>query len=72
MLSVITVRVAFAIPSWEEIPLESLSASDTISSPKSDMPASEPFISKETVEHALNCEFLLKMYHFSSFWKALF
>ena len=27
------------------------------SSPKSDMPASGPFISKGTVEHSLNCEF---------------
>ena len=65
---IITVRVPFAIPSWEEIPLESLPASDTISSPKSDMPASEPFISKGTVEHTSNCEFLLKIYHFPSFW----
>ena len=48
------------LPSCEEgeIPLESLAASDTISSPKSDMHASEPFISKETVEHISNCEFL--------------
>ena len=28
------------------------------------MPASEPFISKGTVEHSSNCEFLLKIYHF--------
>ena len=46
-------------------------ASDTIYSPKSDMPASEPFISKGTIEHSSNCEFLLKMYHFLSFWKSL-
>ena len=35
------------------------------------MPASEPFISKGTVEHSSNCEFLLKIYHFLSFWKLL-
>ena len=35
------------------------------------MPASEPFISKGTVEHTSNCELLLKMYHFRSFWKSL-
>ena len=35
------------------------------------MPASEPFISKETVEYTSNCEFLLKIYHFPSFWKSL-
>ena len=35
------------------------------------MPASEPFISKGTVEHISNCEFLLKIYHFPSFWKSL-
>ena len=33
------------------------------------MPASEPFISKGTVEHTSNCEFLRKIYHFPSFWK---
>ena len=54
-------------PSCEEIPLESLPASDTISSPTSYMPASEPFISNETVEHTSNCEFLLKIYHLPSF-----
>ena len=45
----------------------------TISSPKSDMPASdhEQFISKGTIEHSSNCEFLLKIYHFLSFWKSL-
>ena len=35
------------------------------------MPASEPFISGGTVEHTSNCEFLLKIYHFPSFWKSL-
>ena len=63
--------MSFLLPSCEEIPPESLLASDTISSPKSDMPASEPFISKGTVEHTSNCEFLLKIYHFPSFWKLL-
>ena len=63
--------MSFLLPSCEEIPPESLPASDTISSPKSDIPASEPFISKGTVEHASNCEFLLKIYHFPSFWKSL-
>ena len=38
---------------------------------KNDMPASEPFISKETVKHSSNSEFLLKIYHFLSFWKSL-
>ena len=57
--------------SCEEIPPESLPASYSISSPKSDMPASESFISKETVEHTSNCEFLVKIYHFPSFWKSL-
>ena len=59
------------LPSCEEIPPEALPASDTISSLKSDMPASEPFISKGTIEHSSNCEFLLKIYHFLSFWKSL-
>ena len=63
--------MSFLLPSCEEIPSESLPTSDTISSPKSDMLASEPFISKGTVEHASNCEFLLKIYHFPSFWKSL-
>ena len=62
--------MSFLLPSCEEIPPESLPASDTISSPKFDMPASEPFISKGTVEHTSNCEFLLKIYHFPSFWKS--
>ena len=35
------------------------------------MPASEPFITKGTVEYTSNCEFLLKIYHFPSFWKSL-
>ena len=63
--------MSFLLPSCEEIPLELLPAFDTISSPKSNMPASEPFISKGIVEHTSNCEFLLKMYHFPSFWKSL-
>ena len=66
-----SLSVSFLLPSCEEIPPEALPASDTISSPKSDMPASEPFISKGTIEHSSNCEFLLKIYHFLSFWKAL-
>ena len=66
-----SVSVSFLLPSFEEIPPEALPASDTISSPKSDMPASEPFISKGTIEHSSNCEFLLKIYHFLSFWKSL-
>ena len=63
--------MSFLLPSCEEIPPESLPAFDSISSPKSSMPASEPFISKGTVEHSSNCEFLLKIYHFLSFWKSL-
>ena len=63
--------MSFLLPSCEKIPHESLLAFDTVSSPKSKMPASEPFISKGTVEHTLNCEFLLKIYHFPSFWKSL-
>ena len=63
--------MSFLLTSCEEIPPEALPASDTISSPKSDMPASEPFISKGTIEHSSNCEFLLKIYHFLSFWKSL-
>ena len=63
--------MSFLLPSCEEIPPKSLPHSDTISSPKSDMPVSEPFISKGTVEHTSNCEFLLKIYHFPSFWKSL-
>ena len=35
------------------------------------MPTSEPFISKGTIEHSSKCEFLLKIYHFLSFWKSL-
>ena len=62
-----SLSVSFLLPSCEEIPPEALPASDTMSSPKSDMPASEPFISKETAEHSSNSEFLLKIYHFLSF-----
>ena len=49
--------MSFLLPSCEKVPPESLPASDTISSPKSDMPDSEPFISKGTIEHSSNCEF---------------
>ena len=63
--------MSFLIPLCKEIPPESLPTSDTISSPKSNMPASEPFISKGTVEHTSNSEFLPKIYHFPSFWKLL-
>ena len=63
--------MSFLLPSCEEIPPEALPASDTISSPKSDMHAGEPFISKGTIEHSSNCEFLLKVYHFLSCWKSL-
>ena len=63
--------MSFLLPSCEEIPPEALPASDTISSPKSDMCAGEPFISKGTIEHSSNCEFLLKIYHFLSCWKSL-
>ena len=66
---IITVRAAFATIVQRNT--TSLPASDTISSPKSDMPASVPFMSKETVEHTSNCEFLLKTYHFPSIWKSL-
>ena len=56
-----SLSVSFLLPSCEEIPPESpLPPSDTISSPKSNMPASEPFISKGTVEHTSNSEFLLR------------
>ena len=60
-----------SVLSCEEIQPASLPAFDTISSPKSNMPASEPFISKGTVERTSNCEFLLKIYHFPTFWKSL-
>ena len=63
--------MSFLLPSCEEIPPEALPASDTISSPKSVMPASEPLISKGTIEHSSNCEVLLKIYYFLSFWKSL-
>ena len=61
--------MSLLLPSCEEIPSEALPASDTISSSKSDMPASEPL--KRTIEYSSNCEFLLKIYHFLSFWKSL-
>ena len=63
--------MSFLLPLCEEIPPEALPASDTISAPKSDMSAGEPFISKGTVERSSNCEFLLKIYYFLSFWKSL-
>ena len=53
--------MSFVLPSCEE----------TISSPKSDVLVSEPFISKGIIEHSSNCEFLLKIYYFLSFWKSL-
>ena len=62
------------LPSCEEIPPKSLPRFRhyiSIFSPKSNMPASEPFISKGTVEHTSNFDFLLKIYHFPSFWKSL-
>ena len=55
------------LPLCEEIPL----VSDTISLLKSDTHASEPFLSEEIVQHTLNREFLLKIYHLPSFWKSL-
>ena len=52
----------------EEIPPESLPVSDTVSSLKSDAPASEwPFITEETVDHTSSCEFLLKISHLPFF-----
>ena len=63
--------MSFLLLSCEEIPPESLPPFDTISSPKFNMPASKPFISKGTVEHTSNSEFLLKIYHFPPFWKSL-
>ena len=66
-----SLSVSFLLPSCEEIAPESLPAFNTISSPKSNTSASEPFISKGTVEHTSNCEFLLKIHHFLSFWKSL-
>ena len=63
--------MSLLLPSCEEIPPKALPASDAISSPKSDMSASEQFISKGNIEHSSNCEFLLKIYHFLSFWKSL-
>ena len=55
---ILSLSLSFLLPSCEEIPPEALPASDTISSPKSDMPAGEPSISKGTVEHSSNCEVL--------------
>ena len=71
---IITVRAcSFCYhPTCEELPPEALPASDTISSPKSDIPASELFISKGTIEHFSNCQFLLKIYHFSFFSEVAF
>ena len=66
-----SLSVSFLLPSCEEIPPEALPAFDTISLPKSDMPASKLFISKRSIEHSSDCEFLLKIYHFLSFWKSL-
>ena len=63
--------MSFLLPSCEEIPPESLPASDNISSPKFNMLASEPLIYRGTVEHTSNCVFLLKIYIFPSFWKSL-
>ena len=63
--------MSFLLSSCEEIPPEALPAPDTISSPKANKPPSEPLISKGNVGHASNCEFLLKIYHFPSFWKSL-
>ena len=54
--------MSLLLPSCKEVPFESLSTSDTISSPKSVMPASKPFISKGTIEYTSNCEFLLKTF----------
>ena len=50
--------MSFLLPSCEEISPELLPVFDTISSLKS-------------VEHTSNCEFLLKIYYFPSFWKSL-
>ena len=55
--------MSLLLPSCEEKLPESLPVSDTISSLKSDMPASESFISDETVEHASHSELSLKKYH---------
>ena len=66
-----SLSVSILLPSYEEISPESLPASDTMSSLKSDMSASEPFISEETVEHTSDCELLLDIYHLPSFLKSL-
>ena len=65
---IITIRVDFATIERRNT---TRIASNTMSSPKSDMATSKPFISKETVEHTSNYEFLLKIYHLPSFWKLL-
>ena len=64
--------MSFLLPSCEEIPpkIAARFRHYYISSPKSNVPASEQFISKRTVEHTSNCEFWLKIYHFPSFWKS--
>ena len=64
-------RFCYHLAKKEKFHPKRFPSSDTISSPKSDMPASEPFISKGTIKHSSNCEFLLKIYHFLSFWKSL-
>ena len=68
----LTVRVVSATIVRRKYHPKRFPASDTISSPKSDMPASEPFISKGTIEYSSNCEFLLKTYHFLSFLEVAF
>ena len=68
----LTVRVVSATIVRRKYHPKRFPASDTISSPKSDMPASEPFISKGTIEYFSNCEFLLKTYHFLSFLEVAF
>ena len=67
----ITVRVVLATIVRRNITRSASRLRHYQSSPKSDMPAGEPFISNGTVEHSSNCEFLLKIYHFLSFWKSL-
>ena len=64
--------MSFLLPSCEEIPSEALPASNTISSPKSDMLASEPFTSKRTVEHSSNCEFFAQDIPLSFFLEVAF
>ena len=67
----ISLSVSFLLPSCEEIPPESLPASDTISSPKSDVPASEPFISKRNYWTFLKLWVLAQDISLSFFWKSL-